>query len=93
MGYRSNSAGWLGAFHPEAALQCLSGASPDRVIIRRGTGDETLWAVHNLSRNRIDLNLRTLAKHDQWCDRLQDSAAVPNRLTIAPFSVHWLQPC
>ena len=83
----------LRAFHPEAALQCLSGASPDRVIIRRGAGDETLWAVHNLSRNRIDINLRTLANHEQWCDRLQDSAAVPTRLTIAPFSVHWLQPC
>lgn len=83
----------LPAFHPEAALACLSKSMPDRVVIRRGAGDDTVWAVHNFTPNRINLNLRSLTNHAQWCDRLQDSAAMPSQLTLAPYAVHWLQPC
>ena len=83
----------LPAFHPDAAMQCLSGRQSDRVILQRGDGVSKLWAVHNVTANRINLDLRTLANRSQWCDRLRDQADVPTRLTLAPFAVHWLQPC
>ena len=83
----------LAAFDPEADFCCLSEGLTDRVVIRRGSGSESLWAVHNFSANRISLNLRSLANQEHWCDRLQDSAVVPTLLTLEPFAVHWLQPC
>ena len=83
----------LRAFHPQASFSCLPTNAPDRVLIKRGEGADSLWAVHNFSAQRIDLNLRTLANESRWCDRLQGSAVMPNQLTLAPFAVHWLQPC
>ena len=83
----------LPAFTPTAAFVCLSGSMADRVLIQRGSGPNTLWAVHNFSSNRINLDLRSLANQEQWCDRLQDSAPIPTQFTLAPFAVHWLQPC
>ena len=83
----------LPAFDPQAAFETLSGSMADRVILKRGSGANTVWAVHNFSANRINLDLRSLANQEHWCDRLQDSAPVAAQLTLAPFAVHWLQPC
>lgn len=83
----------LQAFHPKADFACLSGSMADRVVIRRGSGADTLWAVHNFSANRLNLDLRSLVNQEHWCDRLQNSAPVSTQLTLAPFAVHWLQPC
>ena len=83
----------LQAFHPQAAFRCLPTTCPDRVLIKRGEGRESIWAVHNFSAQRIDLNLRTLANQERWCDRLQNAAEMPTQLTLEPFAVHWLQPC
>ena len=85
--------GSLRAFHPQAAFACLSGSMADRVVIRRGSGADTVWAVHNFSANRVNLDLRSLVNQEHWCDCLQDSAPVPTQLTLDPFAVHWLQPC
>ena len=85
--------GSLRAFHPQAAFACLSGSMADRVVIRRGSGADTVWAVHNFSANRLNLDLRSLVNQEHWCDCLQDSAPVPTQLTLDPFAVHWLQPC
>ena len=83
----------LPAFDPQAAFETLSGSMADRVILKRGSGANSVWAVHNFSANRINLDLRSLANQEHWCDRLQDSAPVVAQLTLAPFAVHWLQPC
>ena len=83
----------LPAFDPQAAFETLSGSMADRVILKRGSGANSVWAVHNFSANRINLDLRSLANQEHWCDRLQDSAPVAAQLTLAPFAVHWLQPC
>ena len=85
--------GSLPAFYPQAAFACLSGSMADRVVIRRGSGADTVWAVHNFSANRLNLDLRSLVNQEHWCDCLQDSAPVPTQLTLDPFAVHWLQPC
>ena len=85
--------GSLAAFHPQATFACLSGSMADRVVIRRGSGTDTVWAVHNFSANRLNLDLRSLVNQEHWCDCLQDSAPVPTQLTLDPFAVHWLQPC
>ena len=68
-------------------------AMADRVVIRRGSGTDSVWAVHNFSASRLNLDLRSLINQEHWCDCLQDSAPVPTQLTMEPFAVHWLQPC
>jgi sucrose phosphorylase len=83
----------LPAFHPDAAMQCISERKSDRVILQRGCGASSLWAVHNVTAHRINLDLRILANRSQWCDRLRDQADIPTLLTLNPFAVHWLQPC
>ena len=87
----------LPAFHPESPMVCLSGHRPTLVVLRRGQGEQTVWAVHSLTAANTNLNLNTLLDDGDdptvwsWVDRLQGRSLRTQWLPLAPYEVFWLQ--
>ncbi len=83
------------AFHPDQPMSCLSKGRSDLVIIRRGEGDKTLWALHNMTNSKLcfsiidGLNLKDDSVYF-WKECLTDSEISKNRIDLEPYSVHWL---
>jgi sucrose phosphorylase len=82
------------ALHPDAALTVLSSDRSDLVILKRSIdGDNALYAVHNITSNRLTLSLAQLrAESDSgFVDCLSgQSFAAQQQPSIEPYAVHWL---
>ena len=82
------------ALHPDAAMTVLSSDRSDLVILKRSIdGDNALYAVHNITSNRLTLSLAQLrAESDSgFVDCLSgQSFAAQQQPSIEPYAVHWL---
>ncbi|QEY33269.1 glycosidase [Synechococcus sp. RSCCF101] len=89
----------LRAFHPEAPMRCLSGSRSDLVLLRRGEDGHHVWAVHNMTAERLNLPLARLLQAadgqplapQPLVDRLSGSLLEAATPTIPPYGVLWLQ--
>ncbi len=87
----------LKAFHPESPMECLSQGRSDLVIILRGTGSESIWAIHNMTENTLSFSLFEALHVDEcnsskiWKDCLSSKVFSDSYLEIKPYSVHWLK--
>ena len=83
------------AFHPDQPMICLSENRSDIVIIRRGEGKNTLWAIHNMTSSKLCFAINEgLSLKDQpiyrWRECLNDYNFSENRINLEPYSVKWL---
>ena len=82
------------ALDPFAPMTVLSQGRSDVVILRRGEGASTLFAIHNFSDVRLSVPLSTLAdsRESVWHDVLTGHSLVVGQtaLDLEPFAVHWL---
>ena len=82
------------ALDPFAPMTVLSEGRSDLVILQRGEGASTLFAVHNFSDVRLSFPLSTLADSTEsgWHDVLNGHSLVAGQtaLDLEPFAVHWL---
>jgi sucrose phosphorylase len=84
----------LPAFHPEAPMRCLSPGRSDLVILERGAGDGRVWAVHNMTGERLNLPLGRLLQNpgtEALVDRLGGATLQAATPSLAPYAVLWLQ--
>jgi len=87
----------LAALDPEAPMECLSADRSEVVLLKRGTGAEAVWAVHNLTAERVNLPLHRLAEsagggREGWRDLLADRPLAAGAAFLDPYAVKWLQP-
>ena len=72
----------------------LSEGRSDLVILQRGEGEGSLFAIHNFSDVRLSFPLSTLADPtgSVWHDVLTGHSLVAGQmaLDLEPFAVHWL---
>ena len=47
----------LKQFHPSSLMECLSKGRSDIVVIKRGKGPESIFAIHNMTDNKINYRL------------------------------------
>jgi sucrose phosphorylase len=84
----------LAALDPFAPMRVLSEGRSDLVILQRGEGPGTLFAIHNFSDVRLSFPLSTLtnATGPVWHDVLNGHSLVEGQtaLDLEPFAVHWL---
>lgn len=82
------------ALDPFSPMAVLSEGRSDVVILQRGEGASTLYAIHNFSDVRLSFPLSTLAntKGSVWHDVLNKHSLVAGQtaLDLEPFAVHWL---
>ena len=82
------------ALDPSAAMTVLSEGRSDLVILQRGEGAGSLFAIHNFSDVRLSFPLSTLADStgSVWHDVLTGHSLVAGQmaLDLEPFAVHWL---
>ena len=76
-------------------MACLSENRSDIVVIRRGEGENTLWAIHNMTSSKLCFGLAEgLSLKDKaiprWRECLNDYEFTENRINLAPYSVKWL---
>lgn len=86
----------LSAFEPNSPMDVLSDSREDAVVLKRGEGRDTIWAIHNLTPSRLSLrpsDLTSAGSVGPWCDRLQPQSKLEqaNALQLKPFEVRWLQ--
>ena len=85
----------LESFHPSSKMKCLSLDRSDLVVIRRGIGIESIWAIHNFTANKLNyvINdsevLNTLNINTTFKDYLT-GAKYNKSIVLDPFQVIWL---
>ena len=86
----------LKQFHPNSSMECLSNGRSDIVAIKRGIGSEALFAIHNMTENKInyqlqDSDLRELFNNEiSLSDFLSSCKYNSNNISLNPFQVLWL---
>lgn len=92
MGVRSE----LKQFHPSSQMKCLSKGRSDIVVIKRGKGPESVFAIHNMTENKInyqlnDNDLPKIIDNDfNTRDFLTSSKYNCKNISLDPFQVIWL---
>ncbi len=85
----------LKAFHPEEPMKCLSKGRSDIVIIARGKGDYKVWAVHNMTKQKLSFSLPDNIYTDSklgyyWMDILHENIYSEKHIELNPYAVYWL---
>ena len=86
----------LKQFHPISNMECLSNGRSDIVVIKRGLGSEALFAIHNMTENKINYQLRDYElevsiNNDLFMKDLLTSCKYnSNNISLEPFQVIWL---
>ena len=92
MDVRSN----LKQFHPNSVMNCLSKCRSDIVVIKRGKGPKSIFAIHNMTDNKINyqLNDNDLPQIIDNDFNMQDFLASTKynwkNISLDPFQVIWL---
>jgi len=92
MDIRSN----LKQFHPSSEMKCLSKGRSDIVVIKRGKGPKSIFAIHNMTDNKINYQLNDNdlpQKIDNDCnmqDFLTSTKYNWKNISLDPFQVIWL---
>ncbi len=86
----------LPQFHPQSKMECLSKNRCDIVVIKRGIGMKAVFAIHNMTDNKInyrlsDFDLNKSINNDQnMQDYLTSNKYNSNNIELNPFQVIWL---
>jgi len=86
----------LNQFHPSSKMESLSKCRGDIVVIKRGTGLKSVFALHNMTDNKInysfsDYDFPEEIKYDiNMQDLLTSKKYNSNNLELNPFQVIWL---
>ena len=92
MNVRSN----LKQFHPDSPMECLSNGRSDIVVIKRGNGPKSVYAIHNITDKKInfqlnDEDLSELNTKDlNMRDLLTSIKYNWKNISLDPFKVIWL---
>ena len=83
-------------FHPCSKMKCLSKGRSDIVVIKRGNGPESVFAIHNMTENKInyqlnDNDLPKIIDNDfNTHDFLTTNKYNCKNISLDPFQVIWL---
>ncbi|KGF89651.1 MULTISPECIES: sugar phosphorylase [Prochlorococcus] len=86
----------LKQFHPCSDMDCLSRGRSDIVVIKRGKGSDPIFAIHNITENKInyqlnDIDLPKLIVNDfNMQDFLTSTKYNCKNISLDPFQVVWL---
>ena len=85
----------LKAFDPQEPMVCLSNGRSDCVVICRGTSVDRVWAVHNMTNNKLTFSLTNSLKTSikepyYWYDILNQASYCKSTIELQPYCVHWL---
>jgi len=86
----------LKQFHPCSQMKCLSKGRSDIVVIKRGKGPESVFAIHNMTENKInyqlnDNDLPKIIDNDfNTQDFLTSTKYNCKNISLDPFQVIWL---
>ncbi len=86
----------LKQFHPCSQMKCLSKDRSDIVVIKRGKGPESVFAIHNMTENKInyqlnDNDLPKIVDNDfNTHDFLTSTKYNYKNISLDPFQVIWL---
>ena len=86
----------LKQFHPQSKMECFSKGRGDIVVIKRGFGADAVFAIHNMTENKInyrfsDNDFAELIKNDlKMNDYLTSKKYNLNNIELNPFQVIWL---
>ncbi len=92
MDVRSN----LKQFHPISEMKCLSKGRSDIVVIKRGKGPRSIFAIHNMTDNKINYQLndndlpQILGNDFNMQDLLASTKYNWKNISLDPFQVIWL---
>jgi len=86
----------LEQFHPSSEMECLSKGRSDIVVIKRGKGPKSVFAIHNMTENKInyqlnDNDLPEIFENDfNMRDFLTSTKYNYKNISLDPFQVIWL---
>ncbi|WP_288250328.1 sugar phosphorylase [uncultured Prochlorococcus sp.] len=86
----------LEQFHPRSEMECLSKGRSDIVVIKRGNGPKSIFAIHNMTENKInyqlnDYDLPEIKDNDfNMKDFLASTKYNWKNISLDPFQVIWL---
>ncbi len=86
----------LKQFHPCSQMKCLSKGRSDIVVIKRGKGPKSVFAIHNMTENKInyqlnDNDLPKIIDNDfNTHDFLTSTKYNCKNISLDPFQVIWL---
>jgi sucrose phosphorylase len=86
----------LKQFHPCSEMKCLSKGRSDIVVIKRGEGTKSVFAIHNMTENKInyqlnDNDLSEIIDNDfNMRDHLTTTIYNWKNISLDPFQVIWL---
>ena len=86
----------LEQFHPSSEMECLSKGRSDIVVIKRGKGPKSVFAIHNMTENKInyqldDYDLPEIIDNDfNMKDFLASTKYNWKNISLDPFQVIWL---
>ena len=87
----------LKQFHPRSEMECLSKGRSDIVVIKRGKGPESVFAIHNMTENKINYQLKDndlpkIIDNDfNTQDFLTSVKYNCKNISLDPFQVIWLK--
>ena len=83
-------------FHPCSEMKCLSKGRSDIVVIKRGKGPESVFAIHNMTENKINYQLNDndltekIDNDFNMRDFLTSTKYNCKNISLDPFQVVWL---
>ena len=86
----------LKQFHPCSEMKCLSKGRSDIVVIKRGKGPESVFAIHNMTENKINYQLNDndltekIDNDFNMRDFLTSTKYNCKNISLDPFQVVWL---
>ncbi len=86
----------LKQFHPCSEMKCLSKGRSDIVVIKRGEGPEAVFAIHNMTENKINYQLNDndlpeiFNNNFNMRDFLTSYKYNWKNISLDPFQVIWL---
>ncbi len=86
----------LKQFNPSSEMKCLSNGRSDIVVIKRGKGPESVFAIHNITENKINYQLNdndlpeTIDNGFNMRDFLTSIKYNCKNISLDPFQVIWL---
>ena len=87
----------LEAFNPYSPMKCLTKNRSDLVIILRGSGENKVLAIHNMTSMRSSLSLSDPLFFDHyepnkiWHDYLNNNLISGSHLELLPYDVKWIK--
>ena len=84
------------AFHPSSEMKCLSRTRSDLIVIRRGEGLNSIWAIHNFTDKKLNYILNDSEIIDSidnnlfFIDYLTGNKYSNLNITLEPFQVIWV---